>query len=31
VTGGDPWPNRSTSSAWSARPPAMSSSGKKGR
>jgi pimeloyl-ACP methyl ester carboxylesterase len=31
ATGGDPWPTRSTSSAWSARPPAMSSSGKKGR
>jgi pimeloyl-ACP methyl ester carboxylesterase len=31
ATGGDPWPARSTSSAWSAKPPAMSSSGKKGR
>jgi pimeloyl-ACP methyl ester carboxylesterase len=30
ATGGDPWQARSTSSAWSARPPATPSSGKKG-
>lgn len=31
TAGGEPWPTPSTSSAWSARPPATSSSGKKER